>query len=156
MIHCTNCGTEFEGRFCPSCGTPAAGAANPAAPSAGPQGTVPPPLPPPEVPGLPSNMASIICYVVFVVGPLVFLFLAPYNRDPRIRFNAWQALFLHFAYLAAELILGVFTGSWQLTLLLTRIVHLGFLIVIVFMCVKCYQNEKFVLPGIGPLAEKQK
>jgi uncharacterized membrane protein len=152
MIHCTNCGTAFEGRFCPNCGAPAAAPAPGIA-----EERVPPPLPPPSVPGVPSNWASIICYVVMIAGPLIFLLLAPYNRDRKIRFDAWQALFLQLVYIVAHLVVGILGDvSWRLTLLLSQLINLAYLVIVIFMAVKAYQNERVLLPVVGPIAEKQK
>jgi uncharacterized membrane protein len=36
-----------------------------------------------------------------------------------------------------------------------RIVYLAFLVLVVLLMYKAYNNEKWVLPVIGPLAEKQ-
>ena len=153
MIHCTKCGTEFEGRYCPNCGTPSAVDPIGSIPNEG----VPPPLPPPSVPGVPSNWASVICYVVMIAGPLIFLFLEPYNRDRKIRFDAWQALFLQLAFIAAHLVVGVFGDiSWRMTLLMNQLINLAYLVIVIFMAVKAFQNERVLLPVVGPIAEKQK
>jgi uncharacterized membrane protein len=95
--------------------------------------------------------------VVPIAGPLIFLFLAPYNRDTGVRFHAWQALFLQLAWLAAHTIGNVFTGiSWRLTALVHEIVGLVYLIAVLLLAIRTYQGEKLVLPVIGPLAERQK
>lgn len=142
---CTKCGAQFEGRYCPACGAAAE------------RQSVPPPLMAPAQPGVPSNWAGVICYVVPIIGPLVFLFLAPYNTETRVRFNAWQALFLQLAYFAFHLVISAFGDiAWRMTLLLTRLVDLAYLAVIIFMAIKAYQNEKFVIPYIGPIADRQK
>jgi uncharacterized membrane protein len=38
---------------------------------------------------------------------------------------------------------------------LRELVDLAYVVVILFMIVKAAQNQKFVLPYVGPLAEKQ-
>jgi uncharacterized membrane protein len=144
MVRCKNCETEFEGRFCPKCGT--AGGIDTASP-----------LQTPAVAGLPSNWASVLCYVVPIAGPLVFLFLAPYNRDTRIRFNAWQALFLQGVWIAAHIVANIFGAiSWHVEYALHQMIGWAFFAVTLVMAIKAYQGEKLVLPVIGPLAEKQK
>jgi uncharacterized membrane protein len=156
MVYCSQCGTQFEGRFCPSCGAPAGAAAGAGATAAG-LGTPPPSSQEPFAPGLASNWASVLCYVVLIVGPVIFLFLAPYNRDRKIRFDAWQALFLQIAYCGAFLVIGIITGfSYRANLLLDRILELAYFALVVFMAVKAFQNQKVVLPVVGPFAEKQK
>lgn len=152
MVYCTQCGTQFEGRYCPNCGAMAGGTAGPN-PSA-----VPPPVQARPVPGVPSNWASVICYVAFIVGPIVFLLLAPYNRDRKIRFDAWQALFIQLAYIVANIVISQLGPiiSWGLEHLLMTILHLGYLALIIVLAVKAYQSQTMVLPVVGPLAEKQK
>lgn len=143
---CTKCGSQFEGRYCPTCGAPAE-----------PVAAAPPPTTAPSAAGVPSNWAAVICYIVPIVGPIVFLLLAPYNTDRRIRFHAWQALFLQLAFFAVHMVLSAFGDiAWRMTLLLTRLVDLAYLAIIIFMAVKCYQNEQYVLPVVGPFAQKQK
>jgi uncharacterized membrane protein len=125
-------------------------------PAAPPQ-TPPPPVYVPAFTSIPSNLASVLCYVVPIVGPAVFLVLSPYNRDRKIRFDAWQALFLHIAFIAARIVVGILSDiSWHLNYFLDHVLDLAYLLVILFMAIKVYQNEKVVLPVIGPLAEKQK
>ncbi len=146
MIYCTKCGTQFEGRFCPNCGTPADV----------PMSSVPPPVTP-VMQGVPSNWASVLCYLVPIAGPLVFLFLAPYNRDPRIRFDGWQALFLQLAWMAAHIVANVFQGiSWRLADIFHELIALAYFVAVVVLIVKAFQGQKLVLPVIGPLAEKQR
>lgn len=119
MVYCTKCGTQFEGKFCPNCGAAVNGTVN----------TTPPiGVGPPRV-GLSSNWASVVCYLVPIAGPLIFLFLAPYNRDPRIRFNGWQALFLQLAWMAAHVVVNIFHEiSWSLTNALHQMVGLVYFV----------------------------
>jgi uncharacterized membrane protein len=146
---CVSCGTHYEGSFCPNCGA-RAGAGDPPRPASSPFGGA-------GAAGIPANWASVICYAVPVIGPLVFLLLAPYNADRKIRFDAWQALFLHLAFIFAGAVISVFYDvSWRLADLLHVVLRLAFIAIVVFMAVKCLQGEKVVLPVIGPLAEKQK
>ncbi len=158
MVICAKCGTAFEGRYCPNCGAPAEMAEKPGPIFNNPGFStgVPPPVTAGPVTGVPSNWASVICYVVPIAGPLVFLFLSPYNRDRKIRFDAWQALFLQLAWILIRLVIGVLNPlSWRLSDLLWNILSLAYLAIVIVMAVKAYQSQKLVLPVIGPLAEKQ-
>jgi uncharacterized membrane protein len=119
---------------------------------------VPPPFTGPgAAAGVPSNWASVLCYIVPIVGPLIFLFLAPYNADRKVRFDAWQGLFLQIAFIGAEIVAGIFYSiNWHVGNLVTRLVNLAWLVAIVILAVNAYQGKKYVLPVIGPMAEKQK
>ena len=156
MVTCAKCGTQYEGRFCPSCGT---AAPDPGAPGAGVppgQGFVPPPQPQPVVQGIPTNVASILAYLIMILGPIFCLMVAPTNRDRKVRFDAFQALFLQIGFIVIQIVLGVLpTFLWRMTHLLSELVELAYAVVIIFMIAKSAQNQKVVLPYVGPLAEKQ-
>src|SRR5581483_10486693 len=114
MTYCANCGAPVEGRFCGKCGAPAT-AAPASGPAAGasvpPSGTPPgyaaqpqpsytsPPMAAPASAGMAENVASALCYLAGLITGILFLVLAPYNRNPRIRFHAFQAIFFHVAWI---------------------------------------------------------
>jgi uncharacterized membrane protein len=152
MPFCASCGSNVDGKFCPKCGT-AVGAAAPG-PSA-----PPPPRPPGhsiDASGIPSNVASLLCYIIPVVCPIIFLVVDPYKTDRKIRFDAFQSLFLTIGFVAIGIAVGILTAmSWRLSATLSPLVSLAELILIVFLAFKAFQNEKVVLPIIGPIAEKQ-
>ncbi len=153
MAYCSSCGTQMEGQFCPKCGTAAA-----AAPGA----TSTPPAVSTQ-PGLSINAASALCYLFGFITGFVFLVLAPYNQDRRVRFHAFQSIFLNVAVIlvhigvtmlslmfnAVSFSLGIMMGSLHL------LVSLGFFMVWLYMMWKSYHGEKVMLPIIGPLAERQ-
>ena len=157
---CSKCGAEYEGKFCPQCGTAAPGdAAGEAGQSAA--GTPPPPSsapPPPAAPasgGLADNVAATLCYV-FILA-IVFLLIEPYNRNKTVRFHAFQAIFLWVAMIVVYIGIG-FLGiifPWWLTSTLSLFVNLGFFILWIFLLIKTYQGDKVSLPVIGEMAEKQ-
>ncbi len=85
MAYCSSCGTQMEGQFCPKCGAAAAAAAAPGAKSTQPIVST--------QPGLSINGASALCYLFGFVTGIIFLVLAPYNQDRRVRFHAFQSIF---------------------------------------------------------------
>ncbi len=153
MAYCSNCGTQMEGQFCPKCGVPAAAA---------PGTTVTQPVVSTQ-PGISINAASALCYLFGFVTGIIFLVLPPYNQDNRVRFHAFQSIFLNVAVIvvhfgitmlslmfnAISFSLGILIGSLHL------LVSLGFFGVWLYMMWKSYQGEKVMLPVIGPLAERQ-
>jgi uncharacterized membrane protein len=149
-----------QGSFCAACGTPAAAAA----PGAG--GYAPPPPATPVAAGLQENVACALCYLVGLFTGILFLVLEPYSKNRLIRFHAFQSIFLHLGLVAFGIVLSIVMGIFfRIPVLGTMfaIVGLAFwpifglacLIVWLMLMYKAYNNQKWVLPIIGPLAEKQ-
>lgn len=155
MAFCSSCGTLVEGQFCPKCGAPAAAA--PSATFTQPSSALS------TQPGLSINGASALCYLFGFITGITFLVLAPYNQDRRVRFHAFQSIFLNVAVVvvhigvvvltlmfnAVSLALGIMMSSLHL------LVSLGFFLVWLYMMWKSNRGEKVILPIIGPLAERQ-
>jgi uncharacterized membrane protein len=142
----------MDGRFCPKCGA-AANVAGGAGNTAAPAGAAP------AAAGLTDNAAAALCYV-FLLGVL-FLLIAPYNQNRKIRFHAFQSIFLvaaafifwigvSFVTIAAGG-MGMFWAIFPVVML----VRLAFFVLWLYVVIKTYQDQKVVLPIIGPLAEKQ-
>jgi uncharacterized membrane protein len=154
MAFCANCGAQGEGRFCPKCGSPLG-----AAPTGG---TTPVPAAPVQSAGLANNMAAALCYLLGLITGILFLVLEPYNKDKTIRFHAFQSIFFNVALIALDIALFIVTA------IIGRIPFIGWLVYLIFpifglaifctwlfLMYKAYNNEKFKLPLIGDLAEKQ-
>jgi uncharacterized membrane protein len=157
MAFCANCGAEVHGRFCAKCGTPLD--------AAGPSETASPIDPPYSQPstqagGLSTNVAGALCYVLGLFTGILFLVLAPYNQNKFVRFHAFQSIFLHVAWIALWIVDTIISIMLPFSLmfintLLWLAVALGGLAVWIFCIVKAFNNERFKLPIIGDLAEKQ-
>lgn len=114
--------------------------------------------------GLTENAAGALCYLAGLITGILFLVLEPYNKNKTIRFHAFQSIFLNVAWIAVWIVLSILFrimlqvlpySMWSLISLLYWVVLLPFLILWVMLMVKAYQNQKWVLPIIGPIAEKQ-
>jgi len=144
---CTNCGSSVDphATFCHQCGT--------RQPRTIPQYTD-------FLAGLSDHAACVLCYIpVFGVIPaIIFLASHKYRGNHRVRFDAFQALYLFLAWLlvhsaAPALLFASFPGS--------GIEHaiLGILKIVLFVCwiyllVKAARNEQVKLPIIGDLAAR--
>ncbi len=153
MAYCPSCGSQVDGRFCAKCGAAVAAEAG-----TGGGGTVPPPAA--QAAGLQDNVAAALCYLLGLLTGILFLVLAPYNQNRLIRFHAFQSIFLHLAMIACFIVLQILAGMLAFVggvaaFALFPILGLCGLALWIFMMYKAYNNEKFVLPVIGPLAEKQ-
>lgn len=140
----------MQGQFCGSCGQRVgASAAGGAAPSA--------------AGGLTENVAGLLCYILGFITGILFLVLEPHSRNRFVRFHAFQSIFLSVAWFGVMIVQSVVNGiaisiSWGLLGLfglLWTIVGLGFLALVIVCMVKAYQGQRFKLPIIGDLAEKQ-
>ncbi len=158
-MFCPNCGANVQGRFCAKCGT--AVDAPPASASASANSAPPPGAQPYAAPattgGLTENVAGALCYALGIITGILFLVLAPYNQNKFVRFHAFQSIFFQAAWIVLwialttlSFILPWFVMGMIWTLL--PFVALGFWLLLIF---KAYQNERFKLPIIGDLAEKQ-
>jgi uncharacterized membrane protein len=142
MAFCSKCGTQVPdgAGFCPSCGTTvSAGGGNTAMSTA-------------RTSGMQSNIAALLSYVVIIA--IVFLIIEPFKNDKFVRFHAFQSIFYWIAVIVIFMLIGmVFPLSiWLLVYWPLRLLSF---ILMVFLMYKAYNNEKFKLPFIGDLAEKQ-
>lgn len=149
MAFCAKCGAAIsEGvTFCGSCGTPV-GAAAGATPATGTSASG----------GLAPNVAGALAYFT-IIPAIIFLVAEPYNRDRFIRFHAFQCLFLAAAIFVLFFALGIFTMipvvGWLAGIVVIPLLGLAIFAVVLFTMYKAYNNQKFMLPVIGKLAEQQ-
>jgi uncharacterized membrane protein len=155
MAYCPSCGSAAEGKFCPKCGAAIGGPA----PNPGP---TPGPAPVAASGGMADNVAAALAYIFPVC--IVFLLIEPFNKRSFVRFHSFQALFYSIACFVISFALGIMFGilvagagygSWGLIGLLFWVVRLGIFLVWILLIFKAYNNERFKLPIIGDLAEKQ-
>ena len=100
--------------------------------------------------GLSDTAAGVLAYIT-IIPAIIFLLVEPYNRNPKIKFHAWQCIGLMCGWLACSIILVIPILGWIVGLLgdIT-------LFVLWIMCVvKASSGGRFVLPVIGAFAEKQ-
>ena len=107
--------------------------------------------------GMTDNVAGMLAYVT-IIPAIVFLVVAPYNRNRFIRFHAWQCIFLCIAWTVLWIVLSIFAHipflGW-LSILLWPLIGLGGLILWIVLLLKANQGKMFKLPMIGDMAEKQ-
>ena len=148
MAFCATCGSPVEGQFCAKCGGRVG-----AAPSAGPG-----PGPAMQASGaMADNVASALCYLLGLITGIIFLVLAPYNKNPVIRFHAFQSIFLHVACIVAMVGLNIVLGILHLwgMFFLGSLFWLAFFILWLYLLLQTYQGKTIVVPVIGPIAQQQ-
>lgn len=100
--------------------------------------------------GLSDNAAGALAYVT-IIPAIIFLIAEPYNRSSFIRFHSWQSIFLG--------ICAFVIGFINIIPILGQLIFVvGMLILFVawIICLlKALKGERFKLPVIGNIAEKQ-
>lgn len=147
MPFCTNCGTQVDpnAAFCNSCGT--------AQPRPRAQYTE-------LFANLSDNTACVLCYIpVFGVIPaIIFLASQKYRTNHRVRFDAFQALYLFVAWLIVHSAAPVFFWTSFPGSTIEHIIF-GILRGLVFICwiyllIKAARHEQVKVPIIGDLAAR--
>ena len=100
-----------------------------------------------------DNVASALCYLLLGVTGVLLLFLEPYSRNRRVRFHAFQAIFVNLAIIVLWMAISLLGKS--LALLISPLFLLACLVLWLVLIWTAWQNERIVLPLIGPMAEKQ-
>lgn len=142
---CPECSAQMpdSAAFCPGCG----------------RSMQPEPAPRPKSVNLRENLAGFVSYVSFVPA-LIFLFVAPYRRNPFVRFHSVQCLLCWLVGIVAGVLLRVLgllllflpvVGPLLLVLVIAFVVIAALMIWVVLM-VKAFQGERFALPVIGAVA----
>lgn len=114
----------------------------------------------PSASGLQPNIAGLLCYVLGLVTGILFLVLDPYNKDRFVRFHAFQSIFLNVTFIIAYICLGILEAifPWFLDFIPTLAmlgVWLGTFVLFIIAMIKAYNGDKFKIPVIGEIAEKQ-
>lgn len=96
--------------------------------------------------GIEENFEAVLCYLFFWVSGLIFYFVEDKNKF--IRFHAMQSILVFLPLMIFAMIFSFFLVwiGWLFW-------GLVFVIWLVLM-IKAYQNQKFKLPIVGDIAEK--
>ena len=104
----------------------------------------------PATSGLNDNVAGLLAYLF--IPAIIFLVLEPFNRNPFVRFHAFQGLFLGLTSIVGHIILGFIPIiGW----ILMPFLSLAILVLCVIAAIKAFQNQKWHVPILGDMAEKQ-
>jgi uncharacterized membrane protein len=149
-MRCEKCGVELiaGSAFCASCGRPVG-----LVPAASGSTAV-------TTTGLAPNVAGALCYLAGFITGILFLVWEPYRHDRFVRFHAFQSIFFNVAWVVLYLALGIFQSLlpwtlWRLMAMFSGLVSLALFCVGLWLMYRAYNNERFKLPIIGELAEKQ-
>jgi uncharacterized membrane protein len=107
------------------------------------------------------NAAAALCYLLWAITGVAFLLLQPHNRNPRIRFHAFQSIFFTAAFIAGAFVLGLliliatFVLPFGLVAWIAVLYRVAAVAVWLYLMWSAYQGRDLQLPIIGPLAKKQ-
>lgn len=100
--------------------------------------------------GLSENAASGLAYIT-IIPAIIFLVVAPYNTNPKIKFHAWQNIFLCITMFCCGVILIIPILGWIVG-------GLGYLATIVcwlLAMINGFQGKQWKVPVVGNFAAKQ-
>lgn len=100
--------------------------------------------------GIQPNVAALLSYALGVVSGIIFFIIEKENKF--VRFHALQSILLFGGLFVLQLVL-VFIPV--IRAILMPVISIGSLILWVILMVKAYHGEKFKLPVVGDVAEKQ-
>lgn len=111
--------------------------------------------------GLTPNVAAMMCYILLPISSIIFLIVE--KKDSDVRFHAWQGIFFSvgvFVVMFALLVLGVLLGALagflgRFVEFFVPIVGLAAFGVWLVCLIKAYQGERWKIPFIGDMAERQ-
>ena len=147
MPYCCQCGRKSGDRdiYCANCGARQPSAPGPAVD---------------YLSGISPRTASLLCYIPVLgwLAAIVVLASARFRSDARVRFHAFQGLYLFVAWLIVDWVLSPLFGFASYGLFLHRLFPALMKAVVfgawIFMMIKVSQDETFKLPIVGELAEK--
>lgn len=109
--------------------------------------------------GLDENVEGALCYLLGFITGIVFLVM---EKDSKfVKFHAVQSIIISLALWAFNMVItsilfAAFTYSmWGMVAMISSLISLIALIVWIMLMLKAYQGEKFKLPIVGDIAEKQ-
>jgi uncharacterized membrane protein len=160
-MHCTYCGAQLADNkgFCSSCGKAVTTAVEGTAPQSA-SGTGSANAPGRNASSLQPNVAGLLSYLVGFISGIFFLVAEPYKHDAFVRFHALQSIFLSVVWIVVHFAIAMLMSflpwtMWHLVATFSSLVSLALFCVALFLMYKAYSNERFKLPVIGDLAEKQ-
>lgn len=116
--------------------------------------------------GLDSNVGAMLCYLPLCGISLIYsiIVLITDKSNKTVRFHAFQSLLLTAVYVVGIIAVAIVGGTLvavtgsgilgSLVGLLYTALVIGFIILMIWGCIKAYQNQDFRLPVIGDMADK--
>jgi uncharacterized membrane protein len=153
MPYCCQCGNEVgpTNQFCGKCGARQT-----------PPGSQPGAAPADFLNKISDRNASLLCYIPMVgwIAAIVVLATERFRHDTRVRFHAFQGLYLFVAWLLVEWVVSPalyatrYGYGFPIERTATGILHLLIMLAWIIMIIKVSHNEDYRLPIVGELADR--
>lgn len=95
-----------------------------------------------------ESSAAALCYSFGFVTGALFLLLAPYNRNQRIRFHAYQSIYFQASSIA------LVAAAWNLNRPISVAIAAAACLVWLVLVAKAWRGDRVNLPLIGALAQR--
>jgi uncharacterized membrane protein len=166
MPYCSQCGNQVgpEDAYCARCGfrQPAAGPLPNAAPGYPPHAYAQPAFQQSAVQSIeplaniPSRTFAILCYIPVLgwVPSVIVLAMKRFRGDVKMRFHAFQGLYIFAAWLIVDWAIHPIFESMHHVFRVDSILEALLMVVWVFMLVKTSQGQTYELPLVGELAQR--
>lgn len=97
--------------------------------------------------------------LAYVLGPITGFVMLQRDRDPLVRFHAWQSIILSVAWIAFWVVISILSMplsgvSYMVLRVIDIVVSLGFLFFWLTALNKAGAGERFKVPYIGSMAEQ--
>jgi uncharacterized membrane protein len=147
MPYCTSCGYQVEPQaaFCRNCGAP--------------QLRTTTAIPHDFLNGVSDRMACMFCYipVIGIIPAVVCLAAQKFRHNYRVRFNAFQGLYMFVAWLIlSSAFPSIFADSWDNApeRAVFGLLRVALIFCWIYMMVKAYHGQDVRLPIVGDLAAR--
>jgi uncharacterized membrane protein len=110
--------------------------------------------------GIQPNIAGALAYVLGIITGVIFFLIEKENKY--VRFHAMQSILLGVAWIIICIALSIASFALRFIPVIGLLLNTGIFLIIglggfvlwLFLMYKAYQGEKFKLPGVGDMAEK--
>jgi uncharacterized membrane protein len=105
-----------------------------------------------------SQPIAALTYLLGLVTGIIFLYVEPYDKDEFVRFHARQSIVFSVAWIAVNIIFGVFIAVMPSALgailrFTIDLINLVAAIFWVFLMYKAYSGERYRIPELADWAD---
>ena len=104
--------------------------------------------------GMSETAVCGLAYVTFIPA-IIFLATAPYNQNPKVRFHAWQSIFLAIGWVCLAVVATVLVAIPIIGALIDMVAWLGFVALWLIVMINAFMGKMIKIPVIAPIAAKQ-